>query len=57
MISRFDLRSQTTVWPVLLLEARMWTTEGFHASEVMLSRERERVPGEKGLAGEVKSQM
>lgn len=57
MISRFDFKSQTTVWPVLLDEARMWTTEGFHASEVMLSRERERVPGLKGFRGEVRSQM
>jgi len=57
VISRLDLRSQTTVMPELDDEARMWTTEGFHASDVMLSSEREREPGEKGDEGDVRSQM
>lgn len=35
----------------------MCTTEGFQAREVMLSREREREPGEKGLEGCERSKM
>jgi hypothetical protein len=57
VISLFALRSHTTVEPLLDDEARMWTTEGFHASEVIESRERERDPGEKGFEGCERSKM
>lgn len=53
--SRLFLRSNTTACPEEEDAARMWATDGFQASEVTSSTLRERLAGEKGFSGFVRS--